>query len=442
MVRRSQESVDPFEDARRAIEDPRFSVIGFDVFDTLLVRPALEPGDLFRLVGLRAAAEGLLDDFAGMRVAAEAATRARLRASAPDREEPDLAAVHATLAELAGLPRAAGERLLALECEVERRAARAREPMRGLYETARRLGKRIVVVSDACADAGLVADLLAGAGLSPPDHLYVSSAVGLTKSSGRLYRHILDDLRLDPTAWFHVGDNPKSDVTRAREAGLTALRVPRAGELYFARRGALDLWAGDDVVIDDDHRLLLGLSVARHFDRLDGGDDPEAWGHLLLGPLLVAAEIEPPAEGSPLARLAAAAVTGEDLDPVRRALLRGAGRAAAEARATFSAEIDRFRLDVGRLAVPLARARAGLVAGVGPGWFEDPLFAALAREAAPSRLAPLSALRRAELWVLDGRLTANRRQRLITDAPRFFREARQRWLRPYARLRPLLTGRA
>ncbi|WP_417552503.1 HAD hydrolase-like protein [Marinomonas fungiae] len=60
--------------------------------------------------------------------------------------------------------------------------------------------------------------------LQSGDQLFVSSKERLTKGSGRLYKKLIDDEIISPENHCHIGDNPISDVKRAREQGLYALR--------------------------------------------------------------------------------------------------------------------------------------------------------------------------------------------------------------------------
>lgn len=442
----SENCADPFEAALRAVEDRRFDTIGFDVFDTLLVRPVLEPNDLFHLVDLAAAAAGISVDFAGLRPAAEAHARRTLRRRSPDREETTLAEIHAALADLAGLSTEASDALRELEIAVERRILRAREPMRTIYEAARRRGKRVVVVSDSSASPSFIAEMLERVGYDPPDHLYVSSDVGRTKATGRLFAHLLADLRLDPGRILHIGDNYGSDCRRPRALGLAAVHVPRPTHLYFSRDVARSLWGGGDVTLDPAHRLLLGMSILRHFDR--GRDDvavesdAEAHGHLLLGPLLVAAAAGAAEVSSRLPAIeaiVAAEPEGPRDTPFRR-MMRGARRAASEAESLFGPAVADLRLDVDRLVVPLARARAGAVPAARSGWFSDPLLRDLLDTVADPSTPTLSFARRAELRLLEPLLMPNRFQRLVVDPARFFRDVRRPALRLYARLRPLVIA--
>ena len=39
------------QDLRKAIENPRYKVISFDIFDTLVLRPSIFPTDLFVVAG-------------------------------------------------------------------------------------------------------------------------------------------------------------------------------------------------------------------------------------------------------------------------------------------------------------------------------------------------------------------------------------------------------
>lgn len=68
------------------------------------------------------------------------------------------------------------------------------------------------------------------------DHVYVSSDHCLAKGSGRLYEKILTDLNCEPQQLLMIGDNPHSDVVKAREKGLHTLHLQNPQQRdYYSR---------------------------------------------------------------------------------------------------------------------------------------------------------------------------------------------------------------
>jgi putative hydrolase of the HAD superfamily len=57
----------------------------------------------------------------------------------------------------------------------------------------------------------------------------ISGEVGIAKPDPAIFRFALEKLGVEADAAWHVGDNPRSDVGGAREAGLTAVWLNRAG---------------------------------------------------------------------------------------------------------------------------------------------------------------------------------------------------------------------
>jgi putative hydrolase of the HAD superfamily len=68
-----------------------------------------------------------------------------------------------------------------------------------------------------------------GAGLSSAVDLIVSSAwVGARKPHPRIYRHMLDELAIDPDEAVFIGDTWACDVAGPRETGMRAVYLRRS----------------------------------------------------------------------------------------------------------------------------------------------------------------------------------------------------------------------
>ncbi len=90
-------------------------------------------------------------------------------------------------------------------------------------ETARRQGGRIIFTSDMYLPSEFIERQLRKHGFAREgDAIYVSSGVGRTKSSGNLFRHVLEREKVSAPELLHTGDNHQSDVAVPRSLGIEA----------------------------------------------------------------------------------------------------------------------------------------------------------------------------------------------------------------------------
>lgn len=131
----------------------------------------------------------------------------------------------------------------AAELGAEGRVLRPCEGMLERLAAFRGAGRRIVLLTDMYLPARLLRPLLRGCGL-PDEHyeaLLVSSEVGASKRTGRLYRRLLDELGLDGDDITMIGDNPHSDDASARAHGLAVAPVhARQADFYRTPAARVD----------------------------------------------------------------------------------------------------------------------------------------------------------------------------------------------------------
>jgi HAD superfamily hydrolase (TIGR01549 family) len=205
-----------FEQAflREALES---DVVSFDVFDTALLRTLADPRDVFDAVERGAIADG----FAAARQDAEAIARAR-HCSEPGREDVTLDEIYACFgpswrpADLVHLK--------ALEIRTEADCLEANPEIRALAAKAEALGKTVVFTSDMYLPAQCIVDWLRREGYASGGAVFVSSAAGVSKATGRLFAYVAATLGVARDRILHVGDNEATDVRAARACGLRALR--------------------------------------------------------------------------------------------------------------------------------------------------------------------------------------------------------------------------
>ena len=186
------------------------SVVSFDIFDTLLVRPYLKPTDLF----LHIEKHYNRSFFKDARISAEWA--ARKKTTAPD----------VTLDEIYDQIDDNFKDLKQIELNWEGMVLRTNPQMKDIYDFALKNGKRIVIASDMYLPSEFIANVLHENGYKGYEKLYVSGELCATKCDGAMFDLIIKDMGVKPKQILHIGDNHDSDYKKPREHGLCAIHYP------------------------------------------------------------------------------------------------------------------------------------------------------------------------------------------------------------------------
>lgn len=207
-----------------------YSLVSFDIFDTLLHRMVLAPVDVFELVRLCAFEDPRslmnarhLENFREARVRAEADARLRRIEEHGGEGEVSLDEIYEYWQREAAADRALADWLKGLELKCEAATLYASTEGKALYDAARAAGCNIILVSDMYLPSDFLRGILMAEGFDGAAEcpIYVSGEVRLSKHMGTIYGHIAEALgRTMDSQWVHVGDSPHADVTMAREAGL------------------------------------------------------------------------------------------------------------------------------------------------------------------------------------------------------------------------------
>lgn len=208
-----------------------YDVISFDVFDTLIFRPFSSPEDLFFLLG----EELKYMDFKRIRMEME--QRAREEKYKKEKTgEVTLDEIYTLLSQETGIDK---ESAMHRETELEEEYCFANPYMLRVTEELRKLGKRLIVISDMYLNADQIQGILKKCGYGEFSGYYVSCDTGKSKSAGDLY----DEVKKREQQFFekgipsfvHVGDNAVSDVQNCRKHGFESrhyVNVNAAGEQY------------------------------------------------------------------------------------------------------------------------------------------------------------------------------------------------------------------
>ena len=246
-----------------------FKVYSFDVFDTTLIRRVAVPSDVFRIIGIRVARETanvsareMVEDFFSARIEAE-----RLAREAAGAGECTLAAIWTILRSmLPGLPGTCGPEY---ELAAERSVIAANRQVAALIAGLRASGARIIFASDTYLPGEFIqAELIRHRLAREADACYVSSAVGLTKESGSLFKYILRQEKIAAGEMHHYGDNARSDYSVPKRLGISSA-------VY--RDSALNKWEraliGRNAVCQESGSFLAGSMRVSRLGPHDGGHE-------------------------------------------------------------------------------------------------------------------------------------------------------------------------
>lgn len=193
----------------------QYDAISFDLFDTLIMRKTLEPMDVFDIVEDRAKKEGIL--VPGFKVLRR---EAELRSNSGNIDQ-----IYDKLEEIAALNREQGRRLREIELACEKEVLLPRETMTKLLAYAKRIGKKVSIISDMYLGEAIIGDFLKELHIEGIDKIYVSCDYGISKGTG-LFELYLKDVK--GMKCLHIGDNEAADVMAPKKYGIDSYGIKSA----------------------------------------------------------------------------------------------------------------------------------------------------------------------------------------------------------------------
>lgn len=183
-----------------------YDVISFDVFDTLLVRTAGRPGNVFRLLEMQ---RGQLDF-------AQARRKAEVTARTEHQGEITLAMICDVLARegVVSDAKEAEKAEIAAEIAMTKASPRMLQLVKALLSA----GKKVVAASDMYLPGHAIEAMLQKAGYPALTKVFVSCETGACKAGGALQKYVCEQMGTDNV--LHIGDNVQADVLGAAQAGI------------------------------------------------------------------------------------------------------------------------------------------------------------------------------------------------------------------------------
>lgn len=197
-----------------------FKYVSFDVFDTVLKRNITNPIDVFELVNNEMRFE--IENFTNKRVTAEKKARASLGS---DSEEVTIQEIYNNFS---GLNSQEVIDLIKLEEEIELIVSTENKIVKEIYDWCIKNHKMVIFISDMYLSKNMINEMLIKSGYNKFENLYVSSEEKLRKSTGSLFKHVLDSENINATDLVHIGDSKKSDYIASKKIGIQSILIPRS----------------------------------------------------------------------------------------------------------------------------------------------------------------------------------------------------------------------
>ena len=226
-----------YENIKRFICSPEVKYFGFDIFDTLVVRPFFKPTDLFYCLNNRfneLIADDSRIDIALIRREGEMACRRYYKIVRPFREDVSLQEIYDFISKKYGIDKSMTDAVMQYEIELELRFIQPRNVGRELFELAQYMNKTVFIESDMYLPKEHIEKMLEKCGYENY-RLYLSNSLGISKCSGNMYKHILKDLNIDLASEEvgFIGDNLEADVKASQKKRFTGFHLPKTAEIFM-----------------------------------------------------------------------------------------------------------------------------------------------------------------------------------------------------------------
>lgn len=242
---------------KNKIADPDIKIISFDIFDTLIRRPVIQPKDIFFLIN-ESVKQNFGVDFIAMRYGAE-----------QELNDPfaDIYDIWSYIGKKFELPEEIQDKLMQEEIIGESQMIYRRDAIWSIYQEAIKLNKRVIAVSDMYMPESILRTILDKCGYENIDKIYVSCDCHARKDSGELYSYVLQHEKAAANQVIHIGDNPQSDYRMAQKNGIKALYYPSSYDIAgHAKQGLKPVFKTEIISDDPMARILLGYMLNESFD--------------------------------------------------------------------------------------------------------------------------------------------------------------------------------
>lgn len=200
-----------------------YSVISFDLFDTLIRRQVDNPEDIFYLVGYDLFKnKEKAKEFQNDRILAEQEARKKY-----SNQEINLNQIYSCMD---------GKKYdiclsKQLEIDCELKMIKPIQKMIESFEYAKKQDKKVYLISDMYLPTEVIEKMLIKCNIKEYKKLYVSCDYNCNKLTGKLFKLVIKENKIDVNEMIHFGDSIKADCMGAKKAGIKYHLIHRKNRL-------------------------------------------------------------------------------------------------------------------------------------------------------------------------------------------------------------------
>lgn len=217
---------------KKKIRDCSQNYISFDIFDTLIKPPFYTPKDLFALMDTYFSKRINNNiSFSALRQQAEELARKKYGEELGV-EDITIDEIYDFLSDYFGIQKELTKVMKDLEYCLEKKFCTSRETGVELFELAKALGKKTVLITDMYLDRNTIEEILLSNGINGYERLYISSEERCLKYNGRLFVRALSSLEIAAKDIIHIGDGWTSDIEGSDKADIESIFLPKTIEVF------------------------------------------------------------------------------------------------------------------------------------------------------------------------------------------------------------------
>ena len=206
-------------------------VHSFDIFDTCLYRSCGNPKNVFDILAIRILNKQYIDEDVAYFSLIRSEGELKARINNPNREITikDIY-LHCNFSNLTSI---SNDTIMELEMKIESEVLYPNHSIKKMIDKLHKKGKSVCFISDMYLPSNFLKEILIREGLlRKGDSIFVSSEIGVTKSSGKLSDYVINKLQIKPFQLKHKGDNSKSDYLIPLKRGIFASLYKRKLTYY------------------------------------------------------------------------------------------------------------------------------------------------------------------------------------------------------------------
>lgn len=201
----------------------KYSIITFDIFDTLVERKVDRPSDVFVIVGEKILGKESAEIFVKDRIEAENIARRKL------------CNVEVSLGDIYKILEKKYEKhiesLINEEIQTEIDICIPKSMGISAFNYAIAQKKEVYIISDMYLPQNVIEKILSKCEITGEKEVFVSNECGVNKISGKLFQYVVDKYKLDTSEILHIGDSIKADCFGAMKMGIRPYLIGRKNRI-------------------------------------------------------------------------------------------------------------------------------------------------------------------------------------------------------------------